>query len=227
MVISVSCRENKVEETKKEKPKVSAKENVGLGTEVTREKIDCNKYVTSNGLIQVDLQSLRDTEDSLEILNKEHQLVGSIFENDQEEIVSPLNKRGYRALYEDYDILYIDSNGLNPNNSYDVIIDCSNYEIEASRLIKHYSWEEFLIKKAFLKLKEGSPLYWNKSDKSEIFDIDYQYYSFQVMLVDKNWVKVKCVKDCEGCGENHKEITGWVKWKAEDNEMLVSVFYSC
>ncbi|WP_379765411.1 hypothetical protein [Flagellimonas marina] len=227
MILSVSCRDKKVEEIRKEEPIVSSKDTVRQGTEVIQEKIDCNKYVTSKGLIQVDLENLRVTGDSLKILNKEGQFLGSIFENEEEEIVSPINRRGFRAFYDDYDILYIDSDGLNSNNSYDTKIDCNKYEIGVSSLVKYYSWDEFLINKAFLKLNEDSPLYFNKSDKSEIVEIDYHYFSFEVILVEGNWVKVKCSKDCEGCGESQKEITGWVKWKNEDNEILVYLYYSC
>lgn len=227
MVLSISCRENKVEENIKEEPKINAKGNLNLVKEVNREKIDCKKYVTSKGLIQVDLQGLREIKYSLKISNKEHQIIGSIFENEEEEIISPLDKQAFRAFYEDYDILYLDSNGLNSNNFYEVIVECSKYEIEASRLIKYYSWEDFLTQKAFLKLTDYSPLYFNKSDRSEIFDIDYQDYSFEVISVDENWAQVKCSLDCEGCGESRKEITGWVKWKNVDNEILVYLYYSC
>lgn len=227
MVLSVSCRDKKVEETIKEEIIVSVKDTIRQGTEVIREKIDCNKYVTSKGLVQVDVESLRITGDSLKILDKKGQFLGNIFENDEEEIVCPIHKRGFRAFYDDYDILYIDSDGLNSNNFYDVMIDCNKYEIEGSRLIKYYSWEDFLVNKAFLKLSENSSLYFNKSDTSETVDIDYQYFTFEVVLVDNNWVKVRCSMDCEGCGESQKEIIGWVKWKNEGNSLLVNIYYSC
>ncbi len=229
IVFVFSCKEKvEIKDRKKEIINISH-DSIGKKIDkkkIVKSRINCNEFIFSKGLIKINLEKLRKDNDTIKILNNDFTLHGRVYENKEEEIISSIDRKGYRALFDDYDIFYIDSENINENDYYEILVDCKKKKIKKTELIKYYSWDEFLKDKTILMLNKKSPLLKINSEMSKIVFNEYQDFSYQVISINGNWAKVKCSIDCEGCPDNNV-IIGWVKWKDEKNKLLVDIYYSC
>lgn len=134
---------------------------------------------------------------------------------------APLPKVMTRAFYPDDGVLVIDAK-KSTNNEYEVYIN-GEWKIIKTKGLTYKSWNCF-IKNTLVKLPEGISLHTKNSLISSKLQTP-KNLSYKVLKVKGDWIKIKCNTACEGC-ENGKEISGWVRWKSE-NEILVMIYYVC
>lgn len=134
---------------------------------------------------------------------------------------SPLPKLSIRAFYPDENVVVFDAS--KDNNGYKVFINGVWKVIKPTKGIEYQDWASYM-KKVYVKANKTRPLHKEASTKSAVIS-DNVEYSYKVLEVKGNWIRVECSQECEGCPDN-KVLRGWIKWK--DNQVIIiDLFYAC
>lgn len=162
-------------------------------------------------------------EEDIKIVNNDNTIYTTISRKENQEIVlrPQVKKIEIRAFYPDYDIIIFDAD--KKENEYLVYVGSEVKRIVSYSGLTYMNWEDF-ISGIYLGLTDESPLKTLKDDNSETIK-DYKLYSYEVTSVEGDWLKVRCLKDCEGCPSGTM-VEGWVKWRNK-NQLLVELFYLC
>jgi len=134
---------------------------------------------------------------------------------------APLPQLSIRAFYPDYNIVVFDSKIS--NGQYKVFINGKWKTIKLEKSVSYQTWEAYL-KNIYIKADNEHPLYQSNSEHSKVLSKDSNF-SYKVIAVNGEWIKVKCSNECEGCVGN-KAITGWIRWKNQ-NMILLNLYYEC
>ena len=134
---------------------------------------------------------------------------------------TPFPKLAIRAFFPDYNIAVFDAVKL--KRGYNVFINGSWKYIDLGKSIDYKDWNLF-IKQVFVKVDKKYPLYKEDNAKSALVST-CEDYSYKVLEVKGDWIKVTCYNECEGCPKG-KILSGWIRWKERDS-ILLELFYSC
>jgi hypothetical protein len=158
------------------------------------------------------------------IYNNDYTTYAKICRNKKGEItVLGVKNISIRAFFPDYEIIIFDA-VKKENNVYKVYINGLWKLIKIQDGFQFYNWNDFIMH-SYIELKKQTPL--KKEPKNDSKTIsNFDKYSYEVMEVKGEWVKLKCFYDCEGCPETGEKIIGWVKWR-DKNKILVKLFYIC
>lgn len=127
------------------------------------------------------------------------------------------------AYYPDYYIFHFKGRLLD-NGFIEVLIGDKPKLLKNSSTIKISSIEKYILN-YYCKATKLNPLRITPDDKARIIKFDYENVSFSCVEIKGDWVRVECLKQCEGCPEG-KIIKGWIKWKNK-NKIILKQFYSC
>jgi hypothetical protein len=133
----------------------------------------------------------------------------------------PLPKIAIRAFYTDENVIVFDA--LKIDNGYKIFINGNWKIVKFNKSVVYEDWNTY-IKRIYVTANKQHPLYKESNEKSLVVN-DNDKYSFKVLEVKQDWIKVECSKECEGCPEN-KILKGWIKWKDKDM-IIIKLFYAC
>lgn len=134
---------------------------------------------------------------------------------------TPLPKISIRAFYPDENVVVFDA--IKSNTGYKVFVNGVWKEVKPTRGIEYQDWASYM-KKVYVKANKKHPLNKEANIKSPVIS-DNAEYSYKVLEVKGDWIRVECSQECEGCPDN-KILKGWIKWK--DNQVIiVDLFYAC
>jgi hypothetical protein len=190
--------------------------------------------IDTKGVLIVDLMHLYTSDTVLNIYNEFDSVVFNVGKilycnnrnyNIRESNTDTIKKILRVKVFEpDYDILILDCLGK-VNSSYKVIINDTIYLIkEKDPFVKYETLENHLLRH-YISLMSSTPLHTEPKDEAPIIK-NFIESTYVPIEIKGNWLKVKCFMDCEGCLEN-RYFEGWVKWKDENGNLLVEIFYVC
>lgn len=134
---------------------------------------------------------------------------------------APLPKLSIRAFYTDENIIVFDA--VKTDNCYKVFINGNWKVIKSNNSVVYEDWSTY-IKRVYVKANKQHPLYKGNNEKSVVVSDNIEY-SYKILEVKQDWIKVECSEECEGCPDN-KILRGWIKWK-DKNLILIDLFYAC
>jgi len=132
-----------------------------------------------------------------------------------------LPKLSIRAFYPDENVVVFDA--IKSNNCYKVFVNGVWKVVKASKGIEYQDWASYM-KKVYVKANKAHPLNKEANIKSSVIS-DNAEYSYKVLEVKGDWIKVECSQECEGCPDN-KVLRGWIKWK-DRQVIIIDLFYAC
>ncbi len=135
----------------------------------------------------------------------------------------PLPKISIRAFYPDYNVIVFDA--FKDKRGYKVFVNGSWKYIRLGKDLIYKTWNEHLINDVYIVSESKNPLYEKNNLKSKVL-ADKNTYSYKVVKVEREWLEVECLKECEGCPHDKKKLKGWVKWR-EGSKILIDLYYSC
>jgi hypothetical protein len=133
----------------------------------------------------------------------------------------PLPKVSIRAFYPDENVVVFDA--VKSRDGYKVFINGDWKIVKPTKGIEYQDWPVYM-KRIYVKADKQHPLYKEADNKSPVVS-DNKEYSYKVLEVKGDWIRVQCSQECEGCPEN-KILKGWMKWK-ENNCIIIDLFFAC
>lgn len=180
---------------------------------------------SQEGVLVLNVLSLFEDHELVKVLNSDSSLFTEIKRiNDQEPFSDKLNEENIQAYYPDYFIIHFKSNIIS-DSLYSVSIGNEIKFITKNRYTEFLPWPDYIMK-YYLTTDKNNPLRQTPSDEGEIIkDVDYAELSFVGIEISGDWVKVKCDKECEGCGRGNV-VSGWIRWR-ENGKLIVTQYYVC
>jgi len=134
---------------------------------------------------------------------------------------TPLPKVSIRAFYPDESIVVFDA--VKSGDAYKVFVNGAWKTVKPTKGIEYQDWCVYM-KRIYVKADKQHPLYKEANNKSPVVS-DNKDYSYKVLEVKGDWIRVQCSQECEGCPEN-KIVKGWIKWKDKES-IIIDLYYAC
>lgn len=184
--------------------------------------------MTYEGILTIKTDDLQKVNDSITILNIDGSIYAKIisFQNGEPSI-SGVDQIEIREYYPEYYVIIFDANFSKEDKEYLVYIN------GRSKIIKHHdgitkfqSIEEHVIS-SIIGGDEKNPVRDLPSTNGKVIAIGMSYndLAFEVVQMEGDWIKVRCLKDCEGC-PNDILFEGWMIWKHNET-VIVDLYYVC
>jgi|GEM_PF-6453329 len=143
------------------------------------------------------------------------------YSKEHDKYKTPLPEISIRAYYPDYTIIVFDA--IKNGEGYRVFINGVWKTLRPTKAIEYQEWASYM-KRIYVTGNKIHPVYKNASNKSQVIS-DSAEYSYKVLEVKGDWIKVQCSKECEGCPDG-KVLSGWIKWKSKGT-ILINLSYAC
>lgn len=187
-----------------------------------------NDNFVPSGILNIKADYLQELGDSVIMFNKDGSIYATIASQyDGEPTINGVGQVEIREYYPEYYVIIFTANFSAEKNEYEVEIN------EANKIIKHragitvFQSLEKHIMSSIIGGNEKNPL--RIAPGGDIVtigtEITYNDLSFEVLQMEGDWIKVKCLKDCEGCPDSGL-IQGWMRWR-DDRGLLVELYYVC
>ncbi|GGH33017.1 hypothetical protein GCM10011418_46930 [Sphingobacterium alkalisoli] len=177
------------------------------------------------GVLVIDALSVFEDHEIVKVLNVDGSLFAEIKRtNDREPFSDKLSEENILAYYPDYYIIHFESNIVS-DSLYSVSIGKETKLIAKNRYMEFLSWPDYIMR-YYVTTDKNNPLRQTPSDAGKaIEDIDYSELSFVGIEISGDWVKVRCDKECEGCGDC-PVVSGWIRWRM-GGKVIVKQYYVC
>jgi len=180
-----------------------------------------------SGLIIIDYEAIHRRNGELLLLNNDQEIIGrftpdSIVVLEKKYEIDKLKRNVFNehfnslSYYPDYYIIVLKGYKIGKDR-FEINVDGKTAFIE-SKYASFQSNEEYIRDKS-VSLTKKTELKKEMDDNSETIS-NYLYYSYIVLEVNGDWLKVKCNKEVFGL-----DFVGYVRWKIND-EIAVKVLYS-
>ncbi|MEO1413437.1 MAG: hypothetical protein AAFW73_26395 [Bacteroidota bacterium] len=184
------------------------------------------------GVLMYDSERATERRDTIRLLNADGSEYSRLFRNaetlewQQSGRAIPGGDQFVRALFLDYDIIVFDVvEVLTPGTTYRVVVgeETKNVTLESPNL-RYRKLADF-IQSVYISFDESTPMYTQADPRSANLEEAARYF-YKVVAVEGEWLRLNCLRECEGGCPDRGSLEGWVRW-SDDTKILVELFYLC